>query len=75
ALGVVAAACAGVVVTGLGWLVVQTGGGTDDAGGKAASGVQQDGSASGAAPDQEAALVFGTPRYLACARLVAEGTV
>ncbi|WP_411575765.1 hypothetical protein [Streptomyces mutabilis] len=75
ALGVVAAACAGVVVTGLGWLVVQTGGGTDDAGGKAASGVQQDGSASGAAPDQEAAPVFGTPRYLACARLVAEGTV
>lgn len=54
---------------------VQTGGGTDDAAGQAASGAQQDGSASGAAPDQEAGLVFGTPRYLACARLVAEGTV
>ncbi|KFG75501.1 hypothetical protein [Streptomyces mutabilis] len=75
ALGVLAAACAGAVVTGLGWLVVQTGGGTDDAAGQAASGAQQDGSASGAAPDQDAGLVFGTPRYLACARLVAEGTV
>ncbi|MFE0809039.1 hypothetical protein ACFW4M_27420 [Streptomyces sp. NPDC058794] len=69
--GVLAAACAGVVVTGLGWLVVQTGGGTDDAAGKAASGVQRDDSA----PGQEAGLVFGTPRYLACAHLVAEGTV
>lgn len=71
ALGVLAAACAGIVVTGLGWLVVQTGGGTDDTAGKAASDAQRDDSV----PDQGAALVFGTPRYLACARLVAEGTV
>ncbi|MFC7882437.1 hypothetical protein ACFUVV_11250, partial [Streptomyces sp. NPDC057376] len=71
ALGVLAAACAGVVVTGLGWLVVQTGGGTDDTAGQAASDAQRDQSV----PDQDAGLVFGTPRYLACARLVAEGTV
>ncbi|MFD8448473.1 hypothetical protein [Streptomyces coelicoflavus] len=75
ALGVLAAACAGVVVTGLGWLVVQSGGGaTDDtAGGSAAdkSAVRPGSPTAG----QEAALVFGTPRYLACARLVAEGTV
>ncbi|MFC8870784.1 hypothetical protein ACFUAC_24575 [Streptomyces sp. NPDC057148] len=71
ALGVLAAACAGVVVTGLGWLVVQTGGGTDDTAGQAASDAQRDESV----PDQTAGLVFGTPRYLACARLVAEGTV
>ncbi|MET9358888.1 hypothetical protein ABZY14_39190 [Streptomyces sp. NPDC006617] len=75
ALGVLAAACAGVVVTGLGWLVVQGGtGATQDAASDSAA------DKSAARPDspsagQEAALVFGTPRYLACARLVAEGTV
>ncbi|MFF4470895.1 hypothetical protein ACFYZ3_15170 [Streptomyces sp. NPDC001599] len=75
ALGVLAAACAGVVVTGLGWLVVQDGtGATQDAASDSAA------DRSGARPDspsagQEAAVVFGTPRYLACARLVAEGTV
>ncbi|MFH8441086.1 hypothetical protein ACH4D3_07615 [Streptomyces sp. NPDC018026] len=75
ALGVLAAACAGVVVTGLGWLVVQGGtGATQDAASDSAA------DRSAARPDrpsagQEAAVVFGTPRYLACARLVAEGTV
>ncbi|MEU1869415.1 hypothetical protein [Streptomyces sp. NPDC019793] len=75
AVGVLAAACAGVVVTGLGWLVVQGGSGASDdaASGSAAdkSVAQPDGPSAG----QEAAVVFGTPRYLACARLVAEGTV
>ncbi|MET8668971.1 hypothetical protein ABZV87_32115 [Streptomyces tendae] len=75
AVGVLAAACAGVLVTGLGWLVVQGGSGASD---DAASGSAADKSA--VRPDspsagQEAAVVFGTPRYLACARLVAEGTV
>ncbi|WP_399885041.1 hypothetical protein ACGH7X_13545 [Streptomyces sp. BBFR51] len=75
ALGVLAAACAGVVVTGLGWLAVQSGtGATQDAAGDSAA------DKSAARPDspsagREAAVVFGTPRYLACARLVAEGTV
>ncbi|MFE0860188.1 hypothetical protein ACFW5P_06975 [Streptomyces rochei] len=76
ALGVLATACAGTVVMGLGWLVAQGAGGTGDdaASGKAASGAEHDAAAPGAA-DREAGLVFGTPRYLACARLVAEGTV
>ncbi|MEU5736734.1 hypothetical protein ABZ784_01895 [Streptomyces tendae] len=75
AVGVLAAACAGVLVTGLGWLVVQGGSGASDdaASGSAAdkSAVRPDGPSAG----REAAVVFGTPRYLACARLVAEGTV
>ncbi|MGX1252753.1 hypothetical protein RKD48_005264 [Streptomyces ambofaciens] len=75
AVGVLAAACAGVLVTSLGWLVVQGGSGASDdaASGSAAdkSVAQPDGPSAG----QEAAVVFGTPRYLACARLVAEGTV
>lgn len=75
ALGVLAVACAGVVVTGLGWLVVQSGSGASQ---DAASGSAADKSAvrpSSPSAGQEAAAVFGTPRYLACARLVAEGTV
>ncbi|MFD6190106.1 hypothetical protein [Streptomyces sp. NPDC060275] len=75
ALGVLAAACAGVVVTSLGWLAVQTGSGADE---DAASGSAADSSAvrpGSPTAGQEAALVFGTPRYLVCARLVAEGTV
>ncbi|MFD5217906.1 hypothetical protein [Streptomyces tendae] len=75
AFGVLAAACAGVLVTGLGWLVVQGGSGASD---DAASGSAADKSAarpSSPSAGQEAAVVFGTPRYLACARLVAEGTV
>ncbi|WP_030186816.1 hypothetical protein [Streptomyces violaceorubidus] len=75
ALGVLAAACAGVVVAGLGWLVVPSGTGASD---DAASGSAADKSAArpkGPSAGQEPAVVFGTPRYLACARLVAEGTV
>ncbi|MGW0813986.1 hypothetical protein ACWD00_12170 [Streptomyces viridiviolaceus] len=63
-----AVACAGAVVTGLGWLVVQ-GGGIGDAGAdSAASGAKQQDSA-------ESGPGFGSPLHLACARLVAEGTV
>ncbi|MBU6536675.1 hypothetical protein, partial [Streptomyces mayonensis] len=94
ALGVVAAVCAGAVVTGLGWLVVQGGSGAtrDTAGDSAAaSDARPESPPSGpdAGPDagppggpsegpsegREAVPVFGTPRYLACALLVAEGTV
>ncbi|WP_225636803.1 hypothetical protein [Streptomyces solaniscabiei] len=73
ALGTLAVACAGVVVAGLGWLVVQgPGGGADDAAADSAASVaEQDGTAPGA----KTGAGFGTPRYLACARLVAEGTV
>ncbi len=61
--GLVAAAAAGLVL-GTGWLVTQ-GGGTADS------------TAGGAAVDskEEAGVAFGSPRYLACARLVAEGRV
>ncbi|MFH8972685.1 hypothetical protein [Streptomyces sp. NPDC017890] len=71
AFGALAAACAAAVVTGLGWLVVQGGSGASD---DTASG-------SAEASDKQAAsagaggVAFGSPRYLACARLVAEGTV
>ncbi|MGW7566008.1 hypothetical protein ACWGJV_07000 [Streptomyces tendae] len=74
AVGVLAAACAGVLVTGLGWLVVQSGSGaSEDAASSAAD--KSAARPSSPAAGQEAAVVFGTPRYLACARLVAEGTV
>ncbi|WP_193776257.1 hypothetical protein, partial [Streptomyces sp. E2N166] len=70
AFGALAVACAGVVVTGLGWLVVQGGNGAEDAAsGKAAA---SDGQADSA---ESGGVAFGSPRYLACARLVAEGTV
>ncbi|GGQ64273.1 hypothetical protein [Streptomyces pilosus] len=61
--GLVAAAAAGLVL-GTGWLVTQ-GGGADGS------------TAQGAAADSKEAggVAFGSPRYLACARLVAEGTV
>ena len=69
ALGALAVVCAGTVVTGLGWLVAQGGsGGSDDASGK---GVASDGRADSGG----SATAFGSPHYLACARLVAEGTV
>ncbi|AZM62292.1 hypothetical protein DMA10_14285 [Streptomyces sp. WAC 01420] len=64
-LGWALAAAAAGLVLGMGWLVTQSGGGMDDsAGGKAAADSRE---ASGSA--------FGSPRYLACARLVAEGSV
>ncbi|MCF2435688.1 hypothetical protein LV779_18855 [Streptomyces thinghirensis] len=70
AFGALAVACAGVAVAGLGWLVVQGGNGAEDAAsGKAAA---SDGQADSA---ESGGVAFGSPRYLACARLVAEGTV
>ncbi|CAM5345339.1 hypothetical protein SHIRM173S_13369 [Streptomyces hirsutus] len=74
ALGALAAAAAASVVLGTGWLVTQAG--------------QGDGTSSSAEADRKAVEAgeapgakgsagtgFGTPHYLACARLVAEGTV
>ncbi|GGX85726.1 hypothetical protein [Streptomyces anandii] len=65
ALGALAAAAAASAVFGLGWLVSQGAGTGLDAGGSADKEVSSRGAAS----------VFGTPGYLACARLVAEGDV
>ncbi|MFI5853613.1 hypothetical protein [Streptomyces parvulus] len=69
ALGALAVACAGTLVAGLGWLVAQGGSGASDNG--ADKGVASDEGAGSAA----SGIAFGSPRYLACARLVAEGTV
>ncbi|MFJ8533389.1 hypothetical protein [Streptomyces sp. NPDC093591] len=64
AFGTLAVAAVASVVTGLGWLVSQGGD----------SGLASGGSADQSSAKQEAAE-FGSPRYLACARLVAEGAV
>ncbi|MEW2446273.1 hypothetical protein AB0896_01715 [Streptomyces parvulus] len=69
ALGALAVACAGTLVAGLGWLAAQGG-----------SGASEDGADKGVASDEGAGsaasgVAFGSPRYLACARLVAEGAV
>ncbi|MDG9721438.1 hypothetical protein [Streptomyces sp. DH41] len=71
AFGALAAACAAALVTGLGWLVVRSGSGAaeDTASGSAAVGDKEADSA------EAGGAAFGSPRYLACARLVAEGTV
>ncbi|GHD89817.1 hypothetical protein [Streptomyces naganishii] len=65
ALGAFAAAAAASAVFGLGWVLSQGAGSGLDAGGGAGKEVSSRGAAS----------VFGTPGYLACARLVAEGDV
>ncbi|MDG9716821.1 hypothetical protein [Streptomyces sp. DH24] len=67
ALGGLAVACAATLVSGLAWLLTQAGGSADSTGADK----------SAAQADSEAApgILFGSPRYLACARLVAEGTV
>ncbi|MFD3838872.1 hypothetical protein ACFWWC_21845 [Streptomyces sp. NPDC058642] len=69
ALGGLAVAAAATVVAGLGWLIA-TGGpnamsSSDDSGA----------SAQKSEADADAGTRFGSPHYLACTRLVAEGTV
>ncbi|MFI8187461.1 hypothetical protein ACIF8T_01395 [Streptomyces sp. NPDC085946] len=65
ALRTAAAAAAATAVVGLGWLVAGSGGGTDGAGGSQAD----------AGSAKEARSSYAGPGHLACARLVAEGTV
>ncbi|MBD0837705.1 hypothetical protein [Streptomyces sp. TRM68416] len=70
AVGSLAAAAAAAVMAGFGWLVVQSGTGDGDDNGAAASAADE--------AQKEAAAgdaYFGSPRYLACAYLVAEGEV
>lgn len=62
ALGGLAVACAAAFLSGTAWLLTQSGGAGGGAAGDAAAG-------------SEAGVLFGSPRYLACARIVAEGTV
>lgn len=65
AFGGLAVAAGASVLAGLGWLLTQAGGDASDAG----AGVAADKQASEAA----GGTAFGSPRYLACTRLVAEG--
>lgn len=67
ALGAVGVAAAGAMVVGLGWLLGQAGGGVTETSRAAADSAESD-SSSAAGP-------LGSPAYLACARLVAEGEV
>ncbi|MEV0633591.1 hypothetical protein AB0I77_01150 [Streptomyces sp. NPDC050619] len=66
AFGTLAVAAVAAVLSGMGWLLGQASNSatSDDAGGSAASKQEAD-----------AGVRFGSPRYLACARTVVEGTV
>jgi hypothetical protein len=65
ALGALAVACAAAFLSGMAWLLTQSGTGADNVGaGDAASDSRKAGG-----------VLFGSPRHLACARLVVEGTV
>ncbi|MGW0915882.1 hypothetical protein ACWD1Z_29625 [Streptomyces sp. NPDC002784] len=68
AVGSLAVAAAATVMAGLGWLVVQADPGAGSA--DSASGAAQE-----AQQDTSEGVLFGSPRYLACAYLVAEGEV
>ncbi|MFF8099175.1 hypothetical protein ACF07S_05195 [Streptomyces sp. NPDC016640] len=70
ALGALAAAAAATLVVGTGWLVTRPGGASETSADRAAAADSQ-----GAGSRAEGGVAFGSPRYLACARLVAEGTV
>ncbi|UIX34573.1 hypothetical protein [Streptomyces sp. GQFP] len=79
ALGVAAVTAAGSLVTGAGWLLSQAGGGADDSGSGSSSVADSERSASSAAggdmPEPESLHAMSSPGYLACSRLVVEGTV
>lgn len=69
AVGSLAVAAAASVVAGLGWLVMESGpGGANSSADSAASGAKE-------AQEDSGGVLFGSPRYLSCAYLVAEGTV
>ncbi|WP_031476797.1 hypothetical protein [Streptomyces bicolor] len=69
AFGGLAVAAAASVLVGMGWLLTQTGSGdTASSGGDAAADSKE-------AASPASGTAFGSPHYLACARLVAEGDV
>ncbi|MCM1968469.1 MULTISPECIES: hypothetical protein [Streptomyces] len=70
ALGSLAVAAAASMVAGLGWLVTQSG-----MSGDADNGGDSSAAAKGQADMESGGTLFGSPRYLACAYLVAEGQV
>lgn len=65
ALATLVAAAVAAVTVGTGWLIAQVGG----------VGPAPGSSADSAAVEKESGVLFGSPRYLACASLVVEGTV
>ncbi|MEU1692335.1 hypothetical protein [Streptomyces hirsutus] len=80
AFGALAAAAAASVVLGTGWLVTQAGQGdgtssSAEADRKAVEAGEAPGADEAPGAKGSAGTGFGTPHYLACARLVAEGTV
>lgn len=64
AFGTLAVTAAAAVVTGFGWLIAQGG-----------DGAMSSGDSDAGASKAESGVLFGSPRYLACARTVAEGEV
>ncbi|WP_030670150.1 hypothetical protein [Streptomyces cellulosae] len=66
AFGTLAVAAVAAVLSGMAWLLTQAGGGV---------GAASDSAGDSAASKQVSGARFGSPRYLACARTVAEGTV
>lgn len=81
ALGVAAVTAAGSLVTGAGWLLSQAGGGAGDSSqstadsGKDASAVDGGAKVDEGVPEAGSLHAMSSPGYLACSRLVVEGTV
>jgi hypothetical protein len=67
AFGILAVAAVAAVLSGMAWLLAQAGNGIGAA--------SSDSGGDSAASKQESGVRFGSPRYLACARTVVEGTV
>lgn len=72
AFGGLAVAAVASVVAGLGWLAAQ---GADGIASSQADSDSGSGSGAKSQPEADAGTRFGSPYYLACTRLVAEGTV
>ncbi|NUS30431.1 MAG: hypothetical protein HOV92_40350 [Streptomyces sp.] len=66
AFGTLVTAAVAAVVTGMGWLIATNGDSLTDSGGDASSAQKS---------QSDADTRFGSPHYLACTRLVVEGTV
>ncbi|MEV7347190.1 hypothetical protein [Streptomyces sp. NPDC093544] len=69
ALGALAVTCAAALMAGMGWLVVQAGQGVGDAGSSSAD------KAAGVQEDDGGDSKLSAPGYIACSRLIVEGTV
>lgn len=75
AFGSLAVAAVAAVLSGLAWLLSQGTAGTSDASSDTAADSASSAASGGDEQESGGATRFGGPRYLACARTVAEGTV